>query len=528
MFRHFVVLVWLSLIMLGCTPKQQESVSGGIVYGLTLEPSGIDPHRNQSSEMGIVLRQVYDTLVYRHPETYEIVPGLASAWTMSDDGLVYTFTLRQDVKFHDGTLFNAPAVAANLDRITDPETLSQKAVFLLGPYAGNEVVDTYTIRIFLSQPYSPLLDSLSQIYLGIASPTALQQYSLNRYQYHQVGTGPYQFVEYIPGDRIVLRVNPDYVWGPSFYTDTTEATPQQITYQFFSDPSTRTTALESGAANIMGELLPTDARALSGNSQIRLYPVNIPGQPMQFLINTQRYPTDNLVVRQALIYATNRNAIADTVFQGFSPVAWGPLAANTLYYDPSVVGQFDYDLQQAQALMSSIGFVDADNNGYLDAGEGDLEVVIIVPPWNLTPQVAQLIQDQWRAVGIKAVLQQVPGFAALLESVATGEYNLVAFNTVGYDPVILNQFFMTDAPNNYLGYSNPELDNALNTAMKESSSVARRALYSQIQQFIMDQALILPIRDYVNLNATTGNVAGLAFDPYGWFPLLNNVTVVGS
>src|SRR5690606_14925195 len=149
----------------------------------------------------------------RHPDTNEIVAGLATDWSISEDGLVYTFTLRQGVVFHDGTPFNAQAVGTNLDRITSPQTASQLAAFLLGPYAGYEVIDDYTIRILLSSPYSPLLDSLAQVYLGIASPTALSQYSENRYQFHQVGTGPFQFVELVPGDRLVIERNPDYNWG---------------------------------------------------------------------------------------------------------------------------------------------------------------------------------------------------------------------------------------------------------------------------------------------------------------------------
>jgi peptide/nickel transport system substrate-binding protein len=212
----------LSLLFAACGPANQTPARHSITYGLTLSPSGFDPHINQSAEIGIVLRQVYDTLVYRDPTTNEIVPGLATGWSVSDDSLTYTFTLRSDVSFHDGTPFNAQAVAANLDRIASPNTRSQKALFLLGPYAGYEVVDEYTIRIRLTEPYSPLLDSLAQFYLGIASPTALAEHSLSRYQFHQVGTGPFAFIEYIPEDRIVLRRNPAYAWGPAFYT------PQQI------------------------------------------------------------------------------------------------------------------------------------------------------------------------------------------------------------------------------------------------------------------------------------------------------------
>jgi peptide/nickel transport system substrate-binding protein len=523
----FLWLVIIPLLVIGCTTEAEESSNSSIVFGLTLGASGFDPHIHQSSELGIVLRQVYDTLVYRDPNTREFVPGLATNWTISSDNQSYTFTLRQDVTFHDGTPFNAAAVAANLDRITNPETVSQRAVYMLGPYVGYEIIDSHTIRINLSEPYSALLDSLSQVFLGIASPTALAEYSNNRYQFHQVGTGPYRFVEYTPGDKIVLRRSQDYAWGPDFYNAPDGRVADEIVFRFFTDSATRALALESGEAHIMGELLPSDARALTGHGQIQLLPTPIPGQPLQFMLNTQRYPTDNLAVRQALLYATNRSVIVDTVFQGYSPIAWGPLSASTIYYSQEVVGLYSYNPQQARALLNSIGYQDTDNSGYLNGADGEeLEVVVIVPSWGLVPETALLLQDQWREVGIRAVLQPVPGFNALQERVSSGEYNLVAFNSFGLDPSLLNEFFLSDGINNYSRYSNQNLDSALRAAAREISPGVRRGLYAQIQRFIMEQALILPIRDYVNLNATSATINGLQFDPYGWFPLLHNTVIV--
>lgn len=526
MRRWFVALMWITLGLTACSgaPQSQEAARSRITYGLTLQPSGIDPHINSSSELGIPLRQVYDTLVYRDPATKDFVDGLAIDWSISPNGLIYTFKLRQDVKFHDGTPFNAQAVAANLDRIADPNTASQKAAFMLGPYAGYEVLDDYTILIKLSEPYSPLLDSLSQVYLGIASPKALGEYSLDRYQFHQVGTGPFTFVEYIPGDRIVLRRSPDYTWGPAFYEP---GNLDEIEFRFFTDAPTRSAGIESGSAQIMGELLPTDARVLTANSTVQLLPVAIPGQPLQFLFNTRRFPTDSRQVRQAILYGTNRNLIIDAVFQRFSPVAWGPVSANTLYYSRDVVGLYAQDTAQAQTLLAAAGFQDSDNNGYLDINGVELEVTVIVPPWGQIPEVAQLLQDQWRAIGIRARLEPVPTRNALFEVVRTGEYNLVAFYAFGFDPSFLNQYFLSDSPDNWTGYANPDLDNTLREAVRQTEPAARQNLYALVQRLIMEEALILPIRDYVNLNAASVTVGGLSFDSYGWFPLINNVRVAG-
>ncbi|MCU0511271.1 MAG: ABC transporter substrate-binding protein [Anaerolineae bacterium] len=521
------LLLLFVIVVSGCAPAADTGGAAArrIVYGLTLSVSGIDPHINQNTELGIVLRSVYDTLVYRDPVTKAIVPGLASAWTISDDGLVYTFNLRQDVMFHDGTFFNADAVAANLQRIMNPETGSQKARLLLGSLASYQIIDQYTISLTLSAPYSPLLDGLAQVYTGIASPAALGQYNLLRYQYHQVGTGPFQFVEYIPENRIVIRRNPNYAWGPAFYAPPGANAVQEIEFRFYRDPATRAAALESGEAQVMGELLPADARALANNAAFRVLPVTVPGQPLQFYLNTRLAPLDNLAVRQALLYATNRGAIVESVYQGFSPVAWGPVASSALFYNPGVVNAYAYNIEQTRALLNAAGYADNDRDGILEREGLPLEIRVIQPAWGLVPEVTQLLQDQWRAAGIRAIIDPVPGFTALLEKVTAGEYHLVSFDTSGIDPSFLNARFMSDGAVNWTGYASAPLDELLRAAAQLTDPAARQPLYSQAQSLIMQEALILPIREYVNLNAHSARVQNLLFDPYGWFPLLHNVTL---
>ncbi len=525
MFNVIRLVILNLLLVAACMPNAPAGQSTHrIVYGLSFEPSGIDPHRNASAELGIPLRQVYDTLVYRDPSTGAFVPGLAESWEISPDGMAYTFRLKQGVTFHDGTPFNAQAVAANLDRIIAPETASQKAIFMLGTYAGYEIVDDFTIRILLAAPYSPLLDSFSQVYLGIASPAALDSVSSERYQFHQVGTGPYRFVEYVPGDRIVIRRSTAYTWGPSFYNFPDSGTLEEIEFRCLADASARALALQSGDVQAAGELLPSDARALINEARVDLIQVPIPGQPLQFLMNTTRFPTGSREVRQALILATNRDAISAAVFQRFSPIAWGPLSAATPFYYGQLQGQYAYNVTEAQALLANT-FTDADNDGYLDAAGSDLSLRVIVPPWGLIPDVAQLLQDQWRQIGIRAELVSVPTRNALFAEVGRGEYNLVPWYEFGADPAFLAQYFSSGGTLNWTGFSSTALDGLFVQAASTSDSNVRAALYAQVQQVIMQEALILPIRDYVNINGVAGGLEGLSFDRYGWFPLLPNARI---
>lgn len=522
-----ILLALLAFVLASCSAFSQEieAPNRKIIYGLTLSPSGIDPHINRSTELGIVLRSVYDTLVYRHPETRDIVAGLAESWEISEDGLQYTFNLRQDVTFHDGTPFNAQAVAYNITRIFADETASQRARFLIQPVNNYEVIDDYTIRLFLSEPFQPLLDSLAQVYLGMASPNALAEYNTLRYQYHQVGTGPFEFVEYIPEDKIIIRRNPDYTWGPDFYETPTINSVEEIEFRFFRDAETRLLALENGDAQVIGELLPLDARAATNNPDIQVLPVPIAGQPLQFYMNTQQAPTDGLAVRQALAYGANRTSIVDAVFGGFSPIAWGPISSETLFYNRGVQSVYDYNSNQALQLLAGAGYTDTNNDGLLDRDGEVLELNVIQPPWGLLPPVTQLLQDQWQSLGIRVNVTPVPGYPALLEATADGEYNLVSFDQPGIDPYILNQAFLSNSQDNWTGYVNTDLDDILLQAAQTRDFDTRRQLYGRAQATILEQALIIPIREYVNLNAHVIEVQNLQYDAYGWFPILNNVTL---
>jgi peptide/nickel transport system substrate-binding protein len=504
----------------------QELTGTRIVYGLTFQPSGFDPHINASAELLIPLRSVYDTLLYRDPVTREIIPGLAESVNISADALTYTFTLRTGVKFHDGTDFNADAVVANIDRIINPATRSTKALSLLGPVESYRAVDPRTFEIKMRTPYAPLLDAFAQVYLGIASPTALAQYADDpvRYQYYQVGTGPYRFIEYLPNDRIVLQRNPEYAWGPTFYVTENPAPVEIVEFRFFQDEATRAPALETGAAQIMGELPAGDAQLLASDPSIALYPQPIPGLPLQFLFNTAQTPTDNVDLRRALIFATNRVAIIDAVFQQFSPAAVGPLAAASPYYSNAVAELYPYDPVQARELLLSLGYDDTDNDQYVDKDGQRLTLTMIVPQFGFAARVGQLIQSQWAEVGVELLLNQVAGSITVLEAaVNETAYHLVALNDFGIDANILNRFYLSDGRNNWMRYTSSDLDAFLLRALESPSDSERRALYEQIQVFIMDQALILPIRDYVNINGASAAVENLVYDAYGWSPLLWNI-----
>lgn len=509
-------------------PKVTETAqtSGKLVYGLTLSPSGIDPHVNASAELGIPLTSVYDTLVYRVPDSTasagkQFVPGLAESWEVSDDGLTYTFYLRHDVTFHDGTPFNAEAVRANIERIVNPDTQSQKAAFLLGPFDSVEILDAYTVAIHLSAPYAPLLDGLAQVYLGMASPAALAQWGAD-YQFHQAGTGPFKFVEYVPNDHLTLVRNDDYNWGPAIYDHSGPAYLDEIEFRFFSDPAGRALALEAGDADVMGELPPLDAARLRQDSRFAIIPIAIPGQPLGFVLNVQRSPLDDLRVRQALLYATDRNAIVQAIFGSESPPATGPLTAATFGYDPSPAERYLYNPDQAAKLLEEAGWTDSDGNGIRERDNQPLTLDAVLMTWGSAPEVAQLLQAQWAQVGVKLNTETLT-YPAALEAAREGSYHLIPQSFSDSDPDLLWVYYHSDVPFNWSKVSDAALDDLLDKGRSISDPAQRAELYIQAQQRIMELALLVPIRDPINLNAASVRVQALRFDAHGWFPLLHDV-----
>ena len=505
-------------------PEPVAASGGELRYGLTLVVSGIDPHIHSSSELGIPLNSVYDTLVFLSPD-YQFVPGLAESWTVSDDAKSYTFVLRKDVKFHDGTPFNAEAVKANFDRIVDPATKSAKAITLLTTYAGTEVVDEYTVRVNFEKPYPTFLDACAQVYLGMASPTALEKWSPADYQMHQVGTGPFMFSEadYVPKDTIVLVKNPDYNWGPSLFKHTGPAYLDRITFKFFPDAATRAAALESGSVDVIGELPPQDAVRLQSDSKYQVMIVAVPGPPLMVFINSAKAPTDDVKVRQALLYGTDQQAIVNTIFRGLSPVAYGPWGTSSLGFAEDLKSLYPFDPAKAKALLEEAGWTPGSDGIRVKDGQR-LSLETYLQTWGFLSETGQMLQAQLKQIGVELNTQTV-SFPAAMEAAAKGDHHLAPLNLSASDPSFLKGLFYSAGGYNWSKIDSAELNKLFDDAAATLDTDARLELYKQVQRYTMEQALLIPIRDYTNLNGASAKVQGLVYDAHGWFPYFYDVTL---
>ena len=496
-----------------------------LIYVISADIPILDPHSADQPEAGMVFRQIYDTLVYRDAKTRDFVPGLAESWTISGDGRQYRFKLREDLRFHDGELFTARAVADNFARILDPERQASRSRRLLGPLSHSAVVDDFTLDLHLSEPYAPFLDALSQPFVSLASPRALESYGTLRYQFHQSGTGPFALVKYLPGDRIELRRNQRYQTLPPIYQSEVGGEIQRVVFQVRRETGESAADLLAGRVDVIDDLAPAQAINLGANSRVQLLPIPIPSQSMGFMFNTARPPLDQLELRRALIYATNRVEIVNGVAYNYSPIAWAPLSLSTGYAHTGYVNVFDHDLNRAQELLNAAGYSDSDGDGLLDRAGAPLALSVLIPPWGLFPQVAAYLREQWGRIGITLHIAPVPGKSRMLEQIQAGEHDLIAIDIDGVDPALLGQVFLGNSVYGPSRAAHDQLESLLLAARREQDPQARRSQYYEIQNLLMSEALILPIRDNVRLRAAGSAVSGLRYDLYGYYPLLYNVSL---
>ena len=246
------------------------TAGGNVTFAVTTPFGSLDPNITASAPDAQAMRQVYDSLVELDADG-ELHPWLAEAWKVSDDGLTYEFTVREDVTFHDGTPFDAEAVCYNFDRIVAPETQSLYAISLIGPYDSCEALDATTARIALSAPYTPFLANLSTPFLGMVSPTAAESFGVEGLGLNPVGTGPFVFDSYVTDSELVLTRNEDYDWAPPTAEHEGPAYLEQLTFQIIADATVRLGSVRNGDVQGIGDVPAQEVAGVEADETLNYY-----------------------------------------------------------------------------------------------------------------------------------------------------------------------------------------------------------------------------------------------------------------
>ena len=424
------------------------------------EPDQLDPSKTSSYFSFQVLENVYDTLV-EPDENLEMQPALAESWETSEDGLTWTFALREGVTFHDGSDFTAEDVVYTFDRIID-EDLNQSYRF--GTVEDITAVDDLTVEITVSQPTPNLLSALGGFKgVGIVDQANVESGDITT---APVGTGPFSLAEYTSGESIELVANPDY-WGGA---------PEigGVTYTFISEGATAIAALEGGEIDWTDTVPVQQLEQLEGSDTVETGVV--PSVDYWYLsLNQAKAPWSDVRARQAVAYAIDREAIVQAATFGTGEPNQLAIPEQSSWFTP--YDTYSTDLDRARSLLAEAGVTSATVD--FIASSDDPETVTI----------GQIIADNLAPLGITVNIRTLD-FPTWLAEQGEGNFDMYVLSWVGnIDP---EEFYYsqhhTGATFNFQGYSNAEVDRLLDEARTETDTDARKDLYAQAATIIADEA----------------------------------------
>jgi peptide/nickel transport system substrate-binding protein len=471
--------------------------SGGtLTMGIASPPDTLDPGATGLALTLLMSMAMFDPLVWWLPSGAngsKFVPGLAESYTVSPDASVYTFKLRKGVTFHDGTKFDATAVKATYDHIVDPATKSKSGLGALGPYKETKILDPYTVQIVFTEPNAGFMHQQAAGNFGIASPTALAKYGPTGFGNNPVGTGPFKFVSYAPGSQLTLAKNPAYTWGPAALS-AKPALLDKLIFRIVTDDSGRYNALQSGQLQIAMNLPPNDISAAQQSGRFKQLTVESIGTPLGMPINVTKPPTDDPLVRQAIMYAVNQDVLVKQVLFGVDTPAHTVLTPITPGYSKSSGDLYSYNPAKANALLDQAGWKMGAGGVRTKNGEKlALDIILFADSGLETP--TEFVVSELNKVGFTASTTVQP-FATAQASYNSGVHNLGAFGYYGTDPYLLNIWANSDAIKsgfNWSHYDNPSLDATIAKANRTADATARDALYEQVCTTLMKDAVYLPL-----------------------------------
>jgi len=512
-----------ALLLAGCTAGGDAADDGTPSAGGTLtyatgdaEPTCLDPHVGGNYPQALVSTQYLESLVSKDADG-TIVPWLADSWQEADDGLSWTFTLRDGVSFTDGTPFDAAAVAANVAHLQDPETLSSTGYLALQKVTDVEAVDARTARFDLSEPDSALLESLTQPWLAMESPEALQRPQDVNCE-SPVGTGPFVVESWTKQDRVVLSRNDDYSSPPADADHEGPAHLDEVVWRFIPDSAARYAALQAGQVDVIDNVQPDTLVAAEEDDSLDEIDAPRPGAANRIELNSGKAPFDDERVRQAFVTGVDVNDGIDSLLFGTADRSYSPLSSvePLAWSDESL---FDVDPDAAGDLLDEAGWTERDSDGYRTKGGGRLSLEFPVSTNQSIPAEQSLfeqIQAGAKQLGIEVVLSPLD-LSSWYGALAANDYDLVSAPYTKVGPDVLRILYdtagITPAPSGYFAnlaqLSDPELDQLLTDAAQTSDPDERADLYEQAQRIVLESYTVLPLYDQQNHYLVRSSVTGV-------------------
>ena len=486
--------------------KPENTQGGELVIEVLSEAVELDPHGSNDVPSSNVQRNIFETLVVRNFETGDIEPLLAESWEYVDD-LTVQLKLRQGVKFHDGTDFNAEAVKINLDRLRDPEIASPRLTNF-EPITEVIVVDAHTVQIKTEKPYGPLLFALTHPGGNIMSPAVIEE-DYKRMESggdaraygneNPIGTGFLKLEKWSPGQEIRLVKNTEY-WGEQVAYDA-------AVFKTVPESATRAADLEAGYAHIIDPVQPTEVPLVEGFASV----LKQPSVSISYLgFNTEKAPFDNAKVRQAISKVVDRAAILNGVYDGYGVEAFGPLSPMVWGYSEDITKQAT-NVEEAKTLLAEAGFKDG------------FKTTIWTNDNPQRQQIAVIMQEALKQVNVEVTIE-VMEWGAYLERTSKGDHDMFmlgwAPSTGDADGALYPLFHSSDiGNNNRTRYSNAELDKLLEAGRVETDETVRADIYKQAQDIVNAEAPAAFIHHQAYLTGYAKNVTGFSVDATGIYQI---------
>ena len=488
-----------------CPGKPQMETT--VLVGRASDIVGLDPARITDGDSAEVTEQIYDHLVRYRANSTELEPSLAVRWDVSPNGRTWTFHLRPNVRFHDGTPFNADAVVFSFDRQRDPKHPYHEPDFTYWENTFRNIqsvekVDDLTVRITIERSYAPFLANLAMFPVSIVSPTAVKRWGAE-FERHPVGTGPFRFVEWSQGERVTLEANPDF-WDGAPKTE-------HLVFTTIRDARQRLVALEGGAIDVAESLSPEDLQFVALHPELELHHVS--GNNVAYLaMNTTHPPFDDVRIRRAVNFAVNKNAIVKMIYQGLAQPATTPVPPSMWSHTDEPL--YHYDPAEAIRLLAEAHYVQP-------ARHPKLYVSDTPRPYMPAPEtVARIIQHNLHDVGIDVDVV-TNEFNAHINLTQNGAHDLclLGWSADNGDPDNF-LYLLFDSENAELGtarnvafYKNPELHGILSWAQETTDRLDRERFYKRAQDLIAKEAPWVPLAHTDVVVAARSSLSGVVVHP---------------
>ncbi|WP_261131036.1 glutathione ABC transporter substrate-binding protein [Bacillus sp. Marseille-Q3570] len=499
------VFLIASVALAGCSGGKSGNGSGGngdvpqeLTYATTTKAVGLSPIETNDSVSSRVIEQIYETLFIRDEKSMEIVPYLAESYE-NPDQKTWVIKLKEGIKFHDGTDFNAEAVKYTFDKFRDPETAAPRAS-LLEPIESIEVKDEYTVVIKTKEPYGAMLAALSHSNASIVSPTADKKGNLNK---EPVGTGPFKFVEWKSGDHITLEGNKDYWQDPPQL--------EKVTFKVVPEVNTAVSMLQTGEVQFIDGLTAEHLPRLESIKNVEI--MKKEGTPVSYLgFNMAKAPSNELPFRQAVAYALDREAYVKKL-KGLGVRSNSIIGPKVFGYDESAEQSgYEYDPEKAKQLL--------EENGY--AGE---EVKMLVANTPVYMNMAEIVQAQLKEVGLKPQIETLE-WGTFLDVSKKGEFDITFLgwtNSTADGSELLYPNLHSDniGSSNRVQYSNPEFDKLVDESRNIVDQEERKQKLIEANEIVVEDIPWVVMNHGIVAAAYDKSVKGLEMDPTGRWSLYN-------